>query len=1123
MKTTLKSTRLFAFLFIIILLTAGILQLDAQDKTTGKTKAKTEKKASKASAKKDKAKDDKKDKPKSDSLHLQSFGGMKWRSIGPALTSGRIADFAVNPANNSEYYVAVASGHVWKTTNRGITFNPVFDGQASYSIGCVTIDPNNSNVVWVGTGENNHQRALGCGDGVYKSIDGGKSWKNMGLKESRQIGEVLIDPRNSDIVFVAAEGSVWGPGGDRGLYKSIDGGKTWKKVLEISENTGVNNVLLDPRNPDVMYASSEQRRRHVFTKISGGPETAIYKSTNAGETWDKLTSGLPGGDMGGIGMAISPVNPDVIYAIIEATEGGGFYRTSDRGASWQKMSDHAAQGQYYNEIACDPKNVDKVYSTETFSQVTEDAGKTWRQLGNNKRHVDDHAIWIDPCDTKHFLIGTDGGIYESFDGGKDFRFTTNLPVTQFYRVQVDNALPFYNIYGGTQDNNSLGGPSRNTSSGVVSDDWFVTNGGDGFWSQIDPEDPNIVYAEAQYGNMVRYDKRSGEAIEIRPEPRQGENSYKWNWNTPLLISPHSHTRLYCSANKVFRSDDRGNTWQVISDDLSSGIDRETWPVMGKHWSVDAVGKNVSTSLYGIVISLDESPVKENLLYAGTDDGLIRVTEDGGKNWSKVDKFPGVPDNTYVSDVFASRFDENIVFASFDNILRDDFKPYLLKSSDKGKTWASIAGNLPKRGTVHTIQQDFINPDLLFVGTEYGFFFSNDGGKVWVQLNSGMPAIPVRDIAIQKRESDIVVATFGRGFYVMDNYSPLRTATKELMQKEGTLFPVKDALMYIQTDTRYGEGSTYYKAPNPDFGATITYSLKEVPEMLKAKRQKKEAELFKAGDPIPQPTEAELKAEREEFAPYLTFNITDATGNIVRVINLAPSAGVGRVTWDLRYQTSDPAKSTDKFDPLAEPGSSYLLAMPGKYKVNMSITAAGVTKLLAEPVEFNAVVLNNTTLPAADRQAMIDFNKKVAELSGVMQGTENYANGIKTRLLSIAQLLDGATNAPPDLMKKALDLSKQIDDILFVFNGKVPAASEEENPPAPVPMYVRLGKIAYISYGSTSEPTQTQKECYRILTEEFPPQYEKIKRIGEVELPAIEASLNAIGAPATPGRLPAWKK
>jgi photosystem II stability/assembly factor-like uncharacterized protein len=547
-----------------------------------------------------------------DTIKSGDFSGLKFRSIGPAYCSGRIADFAVNPKNNAEYFVAVASGNIWKTTNAGTTWEPVFDNYGSYSIGCLAMDPENSSVVWAGTGENNHQRALGYGDGVYKTIDGGKSWKNMGLKESRQIGMIAIDPRNTNVVYVAAEGSVWGPGGERGLYKTTDGGKTWNKVLDISENTGVNNVILDPRNPDVLYATSEQRRRHVFTKIGGGPESAIYKSTDAGATWEKLTSGLPGGDVGGIGIAISPVNPDYIYAIIEAAgETGGFFRSTNRGASWNKMSDHTAQGQYYNEIFCDPKDVDKVYSVETFSHFTEDGGKTWKRMSLKYRHVDDHALWIDPANTNHFLIGGDGGIYETWDGGQDFHFKNNLPVTQFYRVNVDNSEPFYFVYGGTQDNNSMGGPSRNTSSyGVVNDEWFVTNGGDGFWTAVDPTDPNIVYAEAQYGNMVRYDRKSGEAIDIRPEPRKGEDSYKWYWDTPLFISRHSHTRLYTAANKVFRSDDRGNTWQVISEDLTTGTDRNTWPVMGKYWSIDAVAKDVSTSLYGLIVSLEESPVKK---------------------------------------------------------------------------------------------------------------------------------------------------------------------------------------------------------------------------------------------------------------------------------------------------------------------------------------------------------------------------------------------------------------------------------------------------------------------------------------------------------------------------------
>ena len=1111
--------RLYLFSLIIVFLCGIVLPGQAaveKAKTVTKEKEKSEKKEKT----KDKEKDKDKDKPKEDSVYNSGLvGGMKFRSIGPAFCSGRIADFAVNPKNHSEWYVAAASGHVWKTVNNGTTFDPIFDNFGAYSIGCITMDPSNSNTLWIGTGENNHQRSLGYGNGVYKSNDGGKNWKNMGLKDSRQIGDIVVDPRNSDVVFVAAEGSVWGPGGDRGLYKTTDGGKNWKKVLEISENTGVNNVVMDPKNPEVLYATSEQRRRHVFTKIGGGPETAIYKSVNNGETWDKLTTGLPSADMGGIGIAVSPVNTDIVYAIIESTpEAKGLYRSTDRGASWQKMSDHCAQGQYYNEIYCDPKDENKVYSVETVSQYTEDGGKTWKTVGNNKRHVDDHAFWIDPSDTKHFFIGSDGGAYETFDGGKEFIFKSNLPIVQFYRVQVDNTLPFYYVYGGTQDNNSMGGPSRSTSStGVLTDDWFVTNGGDGFWSQIDPVNPNIVYAEAQYGNMVRYDRQSKEAVEIRPEPRKGEDSYKWNWNTPLIISPHSATRLYTTANKVFRSDDRGNTWQVISDDLTAQIDRNKWPVMGKYWSVDAVQKDISTSLYGTIISFDESPVKENLLYAGTDDGLIQVSEDA-KTWRKVDHFPGVPENTYVSDIFASRFDENVVFASFDNILRDDFKPYLLKSTDKGKSWESIAGNLPENGTVHTITQDFVNPDLLFAGTEFGLFFTIDGGKKWIQIKAGLPSVCIKDIAIQKREYDLVIATFGRGFYILDDYSPLRNLKKETLDQKGFLFPVKDALMFLPTDSKYGQGSTVFAAKNPDPGAVFTYYLKEVPKTKKDIRKEKERELFKKGEPIPQPSETDLRNEKLELDPYLTFTVTDESGNPVRIIRKSTSKGLNRVTWDLRYQAIRYVES-DKYDPLTNNGSG-VLAMPGKYKVSMAITANGETTQLAGPVEFNAVVLNNTTLPAKDRGTMVAFHRKVAELSRVMQGTENYADNLLKRSTSILTALNSTPTASPELIKKARELQLQIDEILNLkFNHVTSRPSAEENPPAPVPLNTRLGTLSWISWGTTGDPTQTQKDALSILESEFPPVYNQVKQLGEVDLPKLEKEVELLGGPATPGRLP----
>ncbi|RLD75211.1 MAG: glycosyl hydrolase, partial [Bacteroidetes bacterium] len=801
----------------------------------------------------------KKSDEKNDTITSGQVSGLKWRSIGPAFTSGRIADFAVNPCNPSEYYVAVASGHIWKTVNNGTTFSPIFDNYGAYSIGCLAMDPNNHNVVWAGTGENNHQRALGYGNGVYKTVDGGKKWKNMGLKESRQIGKILIDPRNSDVVYVAAEGSVWGPGGERGLYKTTDGGTTWELVLEISEHTGINDMVMDPRDPDVIYASSEQRRRHVHTKIGGGPESGVHKTTDGGKTWKKLKSGLPGGDVGGIGLAISPVNPDVVYAIIEAAgESGGFFRTADRGESWKKMSSHHASGQYYNEIYCDPIDVDKVYSVETISHVTLDGGKTWNGIGNNSRHVDDHALWIDPEDTRHFLIGGDGGVYESFDGGKNYIFKSNLPVTQFYRVNVDNTWPFYWVYGGTQDNSSYGGPSQNTSrQGVSQGEWVVTLGGDGFWQAIDPDNPDIVYSAYQYGNITRYDKKSGQGTGIKPQPRKGEDTYKWNWNTPFIISPHSGTRLYIAADKVFRSDNRGDNWEVISDDITAQVDRNTWPVMDRYWGVDAVQKDVSTSLFGMAVSLAESGIKENLLYVGTDDGVISVTEDAGENWQQVKSFPGVPEYTYVSDILPDKFDENIVYASFDNHKRDDFKPYILKSNDKGKTWTSISGNLPENGAVHTLEQDNERSELLFAGTEFSVFFSIDGGKIWTQLKSGLPSVAVKDMVIQERETDLVLATFGRGFYILDDYSPLRVLSKELLDSGAYIFPVKDALMYTMTRGRYGQGSTPYFSKNPDFGAVITYYVKEAPKTLKQIRKEEEKKLIKDKKPIPIPGMEEL--------------------------------------------------------------------------------------------------------------------------------------------------------------------------------------------------------------------------------------------------------------------------
>lgn len=1056
-----------------------------------------------------------------DPINSGILSGLKFRSLGPAYASGRIADFAVNPENPFEFYVAVASGNIWKTVNNGITLKPVFDSYGTYSIGALAMDPNNSNVVWAGTGENNHQRALGYGDGIYKTVDGGESWENMGLKESRHIGMIAIDPTNSDILYVAAEGSAWGAGGERGLYKTTDGGKTWNKVLNVSENTGVNNVLVDPRNSDVIYVTTEQRRRHVHTKIGGGQESGVQKSTDGGKTWKKIESGLPDVHKGGMGISISPVNPDYLYLIIEAADNkGGFYRSVNRGESWEKMSDHASSGQYYNELYCDPVNVDKVFSVETFSQVTYDGGKTWKRLSLNERHVDDHALWIDPKNTDHWMIGGDGGVYITYDDGKNYRFVSNLPVTQFYRVGVDNDYPFYNVTGGTQDNNSCVGPSRTTSrGGIASDDWTVTIGGDGFWSQIDPEDPNIIYNEYQYGNVYRYDKKSGEDLYIKPQPAKGELTYKWNWNTPLIISPHNNTRLYIAANVLFKSDDRGNTWEVISDDLTAGIDRNTWPVMGKYWSADAVVKDVSTSLYGMVVSLVESPVKEGLIYTGTDDGVISVTEDGGQNWRKITTFPGIPANTYISDIYASRYDENIVYVSFDNRKRDDFKPYLLMSTDKGNTWKAITTGFPENGTVHAIEQDHVDKDLLFAGTEFGVFFTYNGGQKWVQLKAGLPTIAVRDMVIQKRENDLAIATFGRGFYILDDYAPLREVKPALIEKEAYLFAIKDALLYVQTGKKYGQGSTYFTSPNPEFGATFTYYLKEVPKTEKAKRQEQEKELFKEGKRIPQPTWKELEDESKEIAPYLIFTIKDEDGFIIKKINKKPSKGINRIIWNLKYSGTFPTSlSKDKFDPFNE-NRGFWLVMPGKYLVSVSMYKKGEVKELLADKEFNINALKNTTLPASDRKAMVQFQRNVAEMTRVMAGTIDFNEELIEKVNYLKQAIVITPEANHDLLVEAERIENELSKILFTFEGSNAKASSEEIPPRQVPLTNRLQYIIWGQSTSTSAITSTSKMAYEIIQEELPALIEKLKVIAMVDIKNLENKIEEAKAPWTPGRIP----
>ncbi|MFY0674458.1 MAG: glycosyl hydrolase [Bacteroidia bacterium] len=1044
-------------------------------------------------------------------LKSSQLSGLKFRNVGPALTSGRIIDIAVNPNNSSEWYVAAASGGVWKTTNAGNTFKPIFDGQASYSIGCVTIDPNNENVIWVGSGENNNQRSVAYGDGVYKSEDGGKTWKNVGLKTSEHIGMISVDPENSNVVYAAAYGPLWKEGGERGLYKTVDGGNNWEKILGISDYTGISEVHLDPRDHNTIYATAHQRMRHVFTYIGGGPESAIYKSTNGGKSFNKLKGGLPSGvDVGRIGMDISPVNPDIIYAIVEAQYGkGGLFRSTDRGASWSKMNKFSTSGNYYQEVICDPLDAEKIYIMDTYGRFSKDGGKTIERMTITNKHVDDHCIWIDPKNTNHWIMGCDGGVYETWDHSAHWDFKANLPITQFYKVAVDEAEPFYNIYGGTQDNFSLGGPSRTLSeNGILNEDWYVTNGGDGFESQIDPTNPNIVYAQAQYGWLVRYDRVSGQSVFIQPQPLKGEAAFRWNWDAPLLISPHNPQRLYFAANKLFKSNNRGDKWEAISPDLTKQIDRNKEKVMGKVWSVDAVMKNKSTTIYGNIVALDESPLKEGLLYVGTDDGLIQISENGGESWRKVESIKGVPETTYVNMLLASPTNENVVYAVFNNHKRGDFKPYVFKSENKGKSWVDITANLPERGSSYAIAQDHINEDLLFVGTEFGVFFSNNGGANWIQLKNGLPTIAVRDIAIQKREGDLVLGTFGRGFYVLDDYSSLRSLNKNAMAKEAHFFEVKDALMYIErNDLGRGkkgfQGDGLYRAENPQVGAWITYWYGKEHKTLKDIRKEKEK---KSVDDY-YPTFDELEKEDTEEKTYLIFSITDAEGNLVRKITKPASKGLNRVVWDFKYSSTSPVRG-DKI-------GSGMWALPGEYTVNLSRSVNGKIEDLEVNQKFNCIALNNNTLAAEDIKALNEFAAKVSELSRVVNGANLYKNELNKRLASVktAVQYSGIEASSTQTIK---DLEMRLFKVNEAINGDGTRSSREfETLPG---ISSRVGFVVWNLYSTTSAPTQTFINDYTLAYELTKPVLSELEAI-TIAIEKIEKELDKVNAPYTPGRLP----
>ncbi len=1045
-----------------------------------------------------------------------ALSGMSFREIGPALVSGRVIDLALNPTNHDRFFVAVASGGVWKTDNHGNTFTPVFDGQGSYSIGCVSYDPNNEHTIWVGTGENNNQRSVAYGDGVYKSLDDGKTWKNMGLKKSEHIAKVIVKPGNSNVVFVAAYGPLWSEGGERGIYQSTDGGESWERILHVSDHTGFSDLWMDPRDPDVMYAAAHQRRRHVWTYISGGPESAIYKTTDGGKNWRKIMSGLPKTDLGRIALAISPANPDVVYAMVEGFDEkhGGFYRSDNLGESWNKQSDYFTSGNYYVELIPDPLDENKVFSMDTWLQHTEDGGKTFKKTGEKSKHVDNHAMWIDPSNTDHWLVGCDGGLYETWDAASNWKFYQNLNITQFYRVAVDYDVPFYNIYGGTQDNNTIGGPSRTTNAhGISNFDWYITRGGDGFEPAVDPTNADIVYSQSQYGWLVRYNRKTGEKVNIKPIERKGEDAYRWNWDAPLLISPHNSKRLYFAANKVFMSDDRGDSWSVISDDLSQKIDRNKLKVMGTTWGPDAVAIHQSTSIYGNLVALEESPVKAELLYAGTDDGVIHRSEDL-KTWTKLSSFPGVPSGTYVNDILCDGFEENTVYAIFNNHKNGDFRPYILKSTDRGNSWTSIVGDLPERGSVYCISQDHENKDLLFVGTEFGVFFTINGGKKWVKIGGGLPTIAVRDLEIQKRENDLVLATFGRGFYVLDNYAPLRSIT-DTVGKSAHIFPIKDALVFNETNPlgtrgKASQGESFFTAPNPPIGATFTYFLKEKPLTLAEQRRKAEKKARKENGDVNYPSFDELLNEDLELAPYLIFEIKDNNGMVIsRYKEEKVNKGLNQSTWDFRLESTTPVELKESEVGRYSSPDWGALAMPGQYSVTIYQFLNGTLTPITEPASFEIKLLHQHQISKPDYAALKTFIEAVNEGRRQVRITMEEIKELNTTFSYIQNTVMKAPEADINILADLDRINKEINLInVALYGDRTKQKRETESYPG---ILFRIEVAAGNIFEHTEAPTQSEQRSFDIAMEEHEEvrlQFEKVK----AEIEGISKKLEDAKAP-----------
>ncbi|MBR77632.1 MAG: glycosyl hydrolase [Flavobacteriales bacterium] len=1052
--------------------------------------------------------------PNKDKKTENIYDGLKFRHLGPALMSGRISDIAIHPNNENIWYVASGSGGAWKTENSGTTWKPIFDNEKSYSIGCITLDPQNSDIVWIGSGENVGGRHVAYGDGIYKSVNGGKNWQNMGLKKSEHISKIIVHPTNQNTIWVASQGPLWSKGGERGIFKSTDGGKSWIQKLGDDEWIGATDLIIDPRDPKILYAATWQRHRTVAGYMGGGPGSNIYKSIDGGDTWKKIDKGLPKSNMGKIGLAISPQNPDVLYAAIELNRrSGGVFKSSNRGESWSKMSDAVSGGtgpHYYQELYASPHNFDEIYLADNYMQVSFDGGKTFSRMNESEKHVDNHAVAFKKDDPNYILVGCDGGLYESFDKTKNWKFIDNLPLTQFYKIAVDNAYPFYYVYGGTQDNNTQGAPSRTDNiHGIRNSDWFILLGGDGHQPATDPNDPNIVYVQWQRGNLNRHDRITGENINIKPQPKIGEKIDRFNWDSPILVSSHNSKTLYFASQRLWKSEDRGDSWTAISKDLTNNIERIQTPFFGSKQKWDNAWDLYAMSNYSTITSISESPKNSELIYIGTDDGIIQVTEDGGKNWRKTDfsKIIDLPNTSFVNDIKADLYDENIVYAVFDNHKYGDFKPYVFKSINKGKTWKKISSNLPENTILWRIVQDHVDNQLMFLGSEFGVYFTNNQGQTWNKLKNGMPNISVRDLAIQKRENDLVVGTFGRGIYVLDDYSSLREFKKENVSEEIVLFTPKNAFWYTEkrilgSRRKAAQGDNFYLADNPPYGVNFTYYQANKYKSKKEIRLNQEKELEKNKKEVSTPTWNLLESEKNELTPSVWAFIYSQDGKIVKKVKAINKSGFNRISWDLTSESKN-IITKDNF----ENSSRGNLIAPDEYSAQMFKQIEGKYIAVSNKVKFNVVPLKQGALKGSPYNVVVSHWNEVSELRSKIYHLSKQIKDLKNKSLIALKAYQRAELVDEKINMKILSLREKILELELNVNGSsIKSKVGEQNDYPRMRDYIWAAS-SYSTYGPTKQHKESLQNAHTLYNK-FNKEYESLNQ----QIKPINNSLNKINAP-----------